>query len=132
MIEYLLHVVLPFNTGAPAIAAAAASLDDHAFRRRNRELVQQERDFLYARLSEMGLTRPLGVPSQANFLLIIDPPLGAPALVDALLEQGIIVRPMAGFGLPNALRVTVGLPEHNQRFLEAMRAVLAGVSVARA
>jgi histidinol-phosphate aminotransferase len=46
-------------------------------------------------------------------------------LVDALLHQGVIVRPMAAFGLPNAFRVTVGLREQNERFLAAMRTVLA-------
>ena len=122
IIEYLLHTVMPFNTGAPTIAAAAASLDDHAFHRHSRELVEQERDLLYARLSEMGLTC---LPSQGNFVLLLDPPLGMPVLVDALLHQGIIVRPMAGFGLPNALRVSIGLPEQNRRFLTALHAVLA-------
>lgn len=121
IIEYLSHVVLPFNTGALGMVAAAASLDDCVFRRRSRELVQRERTLLYARLSEMGLTC---LPSQANFLLVIDPPLSAPILVDALLHQGVIVRPMANFGLPNALRVTVGLPEQNERFVSAMQAVL--------
>ncbi len=121
LIKYLLHAVLPFNTGALAAVAAAASLDDHAFRRRSKELVQQERDFLFARLSELGL---FCLPSQANFLLIVDPPLGVPTLVDALLQQGIIVRPMASFGLPNALRVTIGLPRDNKRFLRAMRMAL--------
>jgi histidinol-phosphate aminotransferase len=74
----------------------------------------------------MGLTC---LPSQANFVLVVDPPLGAPVVVDALLHQGIVVRPMTGFGLPNALRVTVGLPEQNERFLAAMRVVLAGALV---
>lgn len=125
LIEYLLHVILPFNIGAFATVAAAASLDDHTFRRRSRELVQRERAFLLAQLSEMGLTC---LPSQANFLLVVDPPLGAPSLVDALLHQGVIVRPMAGFGLPNAFRVTVGLREQNEQFLAALRAALVEVS----
>lgn len=127
LIEYLLHTVLPFNTGALPMAAAAASLDDHTFRRRSRELVQRERAFLYARMWELGLTC---LPSQGNFLLVVDPPLGAPALVDALLQQGVIVRPMAGFGLPNAFRVTVGSREQNEQFLATLRTVLAEVPVA--
>jgi len=121
LIEYLLHTVLPFSTGALAIVAATASLDDHAFHQRNRELVQQERAFLCACLSEMGLTC---LPSQANYLLVLDPPLGASSLVDALLRKGVIVRPMAGFGLPNALRVTVGLREQNEQFLAAVRTAI--------
>jgi histidinol-phosphate aminotransferase len=129
LIEYLMHAVLPFNTGALPMVAAAASLDDHTFRRRSRELVQRERAFLYARMWELGLTC---LPSQGNFLLVIDPPLGAPVLVDALLQQGVIVRPMAGFGLPNAFRVTVGQREQNEQFLATLRTVLAEVPVAQA
>jgi histidinol-phosphate aminotransferase len=121
LIEYLLRTVTPFNTGDLACMAAAASLDDYDFRRRSRDLVTRERALLHARLSELGLTC---LPGQANFLLLIDPPLGAPALTEALLRQGIIVRPMAGFGLPNALRVTIGLPQENQRFLAAVRVAL--------
>jgi len=123
LIEYLMHVVLPFNTGALPLIAAAASLDDRSFRRRSRDLVLRERARLHATLVQMGLNC---LPSQANFVLVLDPPPGAPSLVEALLRQGIIVRPMAGFGLPNALRVTVGLPEQNDRFLAAMRAMLDG------
>jgi len=121
LIEYLMHTVLPFNTGALACVAAAASLDDYDFRRRSHDLVARERALLYTHLSEMGLNCLAG---HANFLLIVDPPLGAPALTDALLREGVIVRPMGGFGLPNALRVTVGLPEENRRFLAVVRAAL--------
>jgi histidinol-phosphate aminotransferase len=129
LVEYLLHTVLPFNTGALACIAAAASLDDYDFSRRSRDLVARERALLYTHLSEMGLSC---LPSQANFLLVIDPPLGAPALADALVRQGIIVRPMGGFGLPNALRVTIGLPEENRRFLAVMRTALSETLVLHA
>jgi histidinol-phosphate aminotransferase len=127
LIEQLKHTVLPFNTGALSIVAAAASLDDGAFRRRSQELAESERAFLFTRLSEMSLTC---LPSQANFLLILNPPLDTPVLVDRLLQRGIIVRPMAGFGLPHAFRVTVGLREQNERFLAAMHAVLGVALVA--
>jgi histidinol-phosphate aminotransferase len=124
IVEYLLHTVLPFNTGEPALAAARASLDDYEFRFRARELIQRERVRLYGRLLEMGLTC---LPSEANFLLIVDPPVAAPALVQALLRQAVVVRPMGGFGLPNALRVTVGSPEQNDQFLAAVRMVRSNV-----
>jgi histidinol-phosphate aminotransferase len=127
--EYLLHTVLPFNTGALACVAAAASLDDYDFSRRSRDLVVRERALLYTHLSEMGLNC---LPGHANFLLVVDPPLGAPALTDALLREGVIVRPMGGFGLPNALRVTIGLPGENQRFLAAMRTALSEALVLHA
>lgn len=124
LIEYLLHAILPFGTGALAAIAAAASLEDRTFRRRSRDLVQQERTFLHTRLTEMGLTC---LESQANFVLVLDPPKGVPIVVDALLHQGIIVRPMAGFGLPNAFRVTVGKRAENERFLASLRTILAVV-----
>jgi len=121
LIEYLMHTVLPFNSGGLALRAAAAALDDHEFQRRSRELAQRERAFLYSRLTQMGF---YCLPSQANFVLIVDPPVEAPALFEALLRQGVLVRPMAAFGLPNALRVTVGLREENERFLEAFQVAL--------
>jgi histidinol-phosphate aminotransferase len=127
IIEYLHHVVLPFNTGAPVMRAAAASLDDEEHHRRGRELVRQERDFLCERVIALGLTC---LPSQANFVLLVDPPGGAAALADAVLRRyGIITRPAGGFGMPNALRVTVGLHEHNERFVHALERALAAQRV---
>ncbi len=96
-------------------------------RRRSRELVWCEREYLRDRLSEMGLAC---LPSQANFLLVLDPPQEVPRLVDGLLRHGIIVCPMAAFGLVNAFRVTVGLREENDRFLGALQTVLDGSVVA--
>ncbi|HET7096695.1 MAG TPA: aminotransferase class I/II-fold pyridoxal phosphate-dependent enzyme, partial [Casimicrobiaceae bacterium] len=62
------------------------------------------------------------VPSHANFLLVR---VGdAAAIYQRLLEQGVIVRPVAGYGLPEFLRVTVGLPAENRRFLDALAAAL--------
>jgi histidinol-phosphate aminotransferase len=62
------------------------------------------------------------VPSAANFILVrVGQGL---AVYDALLRRGVIVRPMDGYGLPEHLRVTIGLPEENRRFIEALEAVL--------
>jgi len=121
IIEYLLHAVLPFNTGAPAALAAMASLEDDDYHRRSRALVTLEREFLAAGLTSAGLT-PL--PSQANFLLVPNVP-ACDDVVRRLLERGVIVRPMSNFGVPNALRVSIGLREHNLRFLDALAEILA-------
>ena len=64
------------------------------------------------------------VPSHANFLLVRFP--DAAAAYQRLLEQGVIVRPVANYGLPDYLRVTVGLPAENQRFIDAVAALLSG------
>ena len=119
LIEYLLHAVLPFNTGSPVAQAAMASLDDHEYHRRSRALVAAERRFLSEGLTAAGM-RP--IPSQANFLLVPRVPDCA-ALVDSLLRRGVIVRPLGAFGLTDAFRVSVGLHEHNQRFLDTLNEV---------
>jgi histidinol-phosphate aminotransferase len=66
------------------------------------------------------------LPSHGNFLLIrvADAGKGAARVYEALLRSGVIVRPVANYGLPDWLRVTVGLPEENARFLSALGAAL--------
>ena len=121
LIGNLSRTVMPYNTGQVAMIGAAASLDDDAHLQSSRELVWRERAFLQERLSGMGLTC---LESQANFLLVVDPPVDAADLAAALLRRGVLVRAMAGFGMENGLRVTVGLREENERFLDALTAVL--------
>ena len=67
------------------------------------------------------------LPSMGNFILVkvADDAQGANAINDALLRRGIIVRPVANYGLPHWLRVSIGLPEENDRFVRALRDVLA-------
>ncbi|EJS88769.1 histidinol-phosphate aminotransferase, partial [Pasteurella multocida subsp. multocida str. Anand1_buffalo] len=63
------------------------------------------------------------IPSKGNFVML---DVNQPALpiYQALLQKGVIVRPIAGYGLPNHLRISIGLPEENQRFLLALSEVL--------
>jgi histidinol-phosphate aminotransferase len=121
LIEYLLHTVLPFNTGAPVIQAAMASMGDVEFQERSRKLVEEERDFLFTRLDAMGLNSH---PSQANFIFVTDVPGGGQEFARMMLRTGVIVRPMDGFGEPNGIRVTVGLREQNEQLLKAVSEVL--------
>ncbi len=110
----------PFNVNALAQAAALAALADTAYVDESRALNREGR-----RVLEDGV-RALGrsfVPSHANFLLV---EVGDGAAVYAsLLRQGVIVRPVANYGLPGHLRVTVGLPAENRRFLDALAVALA-------
>ncbi len=87
--------------------------------RQSRDLNQRERERVSARLTAMGLTV---APSQANFYLL-DVKQSGRAVYDALLRKGVIVRPFAA--LPNSIRVTVGKPAENDRFLHALGEVLA-------
>ncbi|MFV1858042.1 MAG: histidinol-phosphate transaminase [Anaerolineales bacterium] len=121
LIEYLLHTVLPFNTGGPVIQAAMASMKDHDFQERSRKLVEEEREFLFSRLGNLGL---IAHPSQANFIFVTDVPGGGGAFAEKMLHTGVIVRPMDAFGQPNGVRVTVGTREQNERLLKAVSETL--------
>lgn len=121
LINYLQRTQWPFHSGAIALAAAMASLDDTAYHKRHREVVLAEQAYLYGMLDELKLKY---LPSQSNFVTFIDPPLAPTILAEQLLQQGIIVRPMADFGLPNAIRVTVGSHKENVKFIAALRTIL--------
>jgi histidinol-phosphate aminotransferase len=109
-----------FDVAATAQAAALASLGDEAELARRRALNKAGRGELEETLRAHGL-EPAG-PAIGNFLFV-DVGDGA-GLFDRLLRQGVIVRPLAGFGAPEAIRVTVGTPEENAFFAEALSAVL--------
>ncbi|MBI5035265.1 MAG: histidinol-phosphate transaminase [Chloroflexi bacterium] len=122
MTHYLQHAQIVFNTGEPILRAAAAALDDHAHLQATKELIAREREFLYQGFSDLDLTY---VPSQTNFILLVDLPCDVKNLNEGMLRRGVIIRPMAGFGMPNAVRVTVGTHDQNEKMLNAMRDVLA-------
>jgi histidinol-phosphate aminotransferase len=117
LIDYLLRVRQPFSVSSLAQRAALAALDDVEHVERSVALNRRERARVSAALVELGLAPP---PSQGNFVFF---DLGRPGrdLYDRLLKQGVIVRP---FGATSFIRVTVGTPEQNDRFLTALREVL--------
>jgi histidinol-phosphate aminotransferase len=114
-----------FDVNTQAQVAALASLDQPAEIERRRALTAEGRMVLEATLREHGLD-PAG-PAVANFLFV-DVGEDARPFFEALLRQGAIVRPMSGFGAPNALRITVGTPEENIFFAEALAAVRAATA----
>ncbi len=118
--ELLNRVRQPFNANAVAQAAAQAALADEAHIARSVALNREGMAQLEAGLGELGLA---WIPSAGNFLCV-DVGREAAPVYEALLREGVIVRPVAGYGLPRHLRVTVGLPEENRRFLEALGRVL--------
>jgi len=109
----------PFNVNNLAIAAAVAALDDHAFLAESYDLNRRGMEQIVAGLKHLGLEH---IPSHGNFVTFAVPD-GA-AINRKLLQQGVIVRPIAGYGLPNHLRVTIGLERENARFLEALEHAL--------
>ncbi|RJQ81725.1 MAG: histidinol-phosphate transaminase [Desulfobacteraceae bacterium] len=118
--ELLHRVRMPFNVNTLAQVAATAALDDTDFLGRTLATVHQGLDFLYAELTRRGLRY---FPTQANFFLV-DVGRQAADVFDALLRYGVIVRSMGAYGYPNFIRVSVGMPEENRRFLQALDKVL--------
>jgi histidinol-phosphate aminotransferase len=117
----------PFNVNSLAQAAAIAALNDKEFlakgARNNAEGYKQ----MTAAFDELGLEY---VPSFGNFVLVrVGADDGAGARVNlALLKQGVIVRPVAAYGLPQWLRVSIGLPQENAVFVEALKKALANAA----
>jgi len=120
LMECLNRVRLPFNVNRLAQAGARAALADTGFLKRTRELVWQGRDFLARELTRLGVAF---VPTQANFLLIEVGRSGR-QVYEAMLREGVIIRAMDAYGFPEHIRVNVGLPEENRRFLTAFRKVM--------
>jgi len=116
----------PFNVNSLAQAAALAALADVEYIETSRLLNREGMRVLEQGMRAMDIEY---VPSHANFLMIRIGDAGR--VYQRLLEQGVIVRPIASYGLPEHLRVTIGLPEENRRFLDALKTALAVSSEAR-
>lgn len=113
--DLMSRVRQPFNVNNLAIAAAVAALDDHLFVAESYELNRRGMEQLVAGLKRLGLEY---IPSHGNFVTF---KAGDGATVNQkLLKQGVIVRPIGGYGLPEWLRVTIGTEPENARFLEAL------------
>ncbi|MDD2904003.1 MAG: histidinol-phosphate transaminase [Syntrophales bacterium] len=120
LMDYLNRLRLPFNVNRLAQAAAQAALKDRAFWERTRAVVHEGRVYIYRELERLGLSY---TPSQANYILIrVDRP--AQEVYQAMLREGVIIRSMEEYGFPEHIRVNVGLPEENQRFIKALAKVL--------
>ena len=118
--ELLNRVRQPFNVNHLALAAAAAALDDGAHLERTRRLNREGLRQLESAFQRLGLDY---IPSIGNFVTV-DVGREAGPVFDALLRQGVIVRPVANYGLPNHLRVSVGTKAENDAFIAALEGVL--------
>ena len=123
MTDLLNRIRQPFNVSTVAQAAARAALDDTVFVRSSVELNERGRTQLTQALAAMGLEL---APANGNFVLVRIGPAGA--VFQQLLKCGVIVRPVANYGLPQWLRVTVGLPEENARFLLELPGAIAAAA----
>jgi histidinol-phosphate aminotransferase len=110
----------PFDVSVAAEKAGVAALGDRVFYDETLRMVSEGKGMLARELSAFGLKC---VESHTNFVVV---EVGGDdrAVVDGLIDAGVIVRPGAGYGLPGRIRVTVGRPEENRRFVAALRGVL--------
>jgi len=109
----------PFNVNRLAQEAALAALDDDAFLRRSRRVIRKGREQIETGCRRLGLSF---VHSVTNFMLI---EVGDGARVAReLMQRGVIVRPMQGYGLPQYIRVNYGTPAENQKLLQALAVVM--------
>lgn len=109
----------PFNVNSISLAAAAAALDDHAFVRQSYELNLAGMAQMTGGLQKLGLAF---IPSFGNFVTF--KVKDAKGVNLSLLKAGVIVRPIAGYGLPDWLRVTIGTENENARFLASLKAAV--------
>lgn len=118
--DILNRVRQPFNVDTVALSAATAVLDDEDYLQRSRDVNTAGLRQLQEAFDRMGLGY---IPSAGNFVAV---EVGEQAMgvYQALLAHGVIVRPIAGYGMPRHLRVSVGLPEENERFIEALSQAL--------
>jgi histidinol-phosphate aminotransferase len=105
----------PFNCNNLALAAAAAALDDHEFVARSQQVNRAGMEQLLTGFRHLGHEV---IPSCGNFVAFRAG--DAAAVNEKLLRQGVIVRPIAGYGMPEWLRVTIGTEPENRRFLQAL------------
>jgi histidinol-phosphate aminotransferase len=105
----------PFNVNSLALAAAAAALDDTDFIQKSYDLNREGMKQMTQGLTRLGLPY---IPSFGNFVSFRVPNAGQ--VFQRLLAAGVIVRPIAGYGMPEHLRVSIGLPSENARFLEML------------
>jgi histidinol-phosphate aminotransferase len=119
---YLQRARHPFNVNRLAEVAAEAALDDDEYRERLRRVIWEGIAYLTRELGALGFEV---WPSDANFLLARPGSAWAAprGVFEQLLREGVIVRPLGGFGMPEHVRITVGLPEENERLVKALRRI---------
>ncbi|HEB54796.1 MAG TPA: histidinol-phosphate transaminase [Gammaproteobacteria bacterium] len=117
--DILNRVRQPFNTNSLALAAAVAALADEAHLQRSIKVNAEGMQVFKQAFEQLGLEY---IPSVGNFICV---KVGdAAGVYEALLRAGIIVRPVANYGLPEYLRITVGRADENARFLDALKKIL--------
>ena len=121
IIEGLQKVRQPFNVNGLALACGLKALQNQSFVQHSIQINNEGKAFLKNKLNTIDCVIP---PSEGNFLYIEFKTINGIQLCENLLERGIIVRSMKSFGQNNAIRVTIGTLEQNQRFIKELHECL--------
>ena len=122
LIGNLLKVKVPFEPSLSAQAAGMAALDDVDFLTETLKINQEGMAFLKQEFDALGIEQ---IPSAANFITPVwDSEKTASTMTQNLLEKGVIVRQLTGFGWPNSIRISVGLESENQKCIESLKEIL--------
>ncbi len=118
--RYISQVHRPFQINTLAMEGAKAALTDKSFIKKTVQLVLEEKNYIYKSLDKLGVKY---WKTQANFITL-KPKMKADKVEAAMLKQGIMVRPVANFGAPGCIRVTIGDRQANAAYLKALKKVL--------
>jgi len=121
IVSFIDRIRPPFNVNSIAQAVVEKALKDTKNLKESLKLVQEGKKYLYSELEKIGLKF---VPSSTNFILIDVSPNKGFDVFQSLLKLGIIVRAMDEYDFPNHIRVTIGKPNENKKFIEGLRKVL--------
>lgn len=121
VVDLVQRIRMPFNVNSLAQAGAIAALQDIEYVEKSKKINAEGLDYFYREFDALGVSY---VRSQGNFVLF-DPGKDADGVALAMLKEGVIVRPLPGYGLGNRLRISIGLPAENHRAMEVLKKVLA-------
>lgn len=116
---YVRMLIKPFFINTLSLEAAIAALSDKEHLQKTANLIQTEKPRLYQVLDEVGMHY---WKSQGNFILI-KPTMDIKAFEEEMLKEGLMVRPVANFGAPGCVRVTIGTREANDAFIAALKSI---------
>jgi len=120
IINLLTLLQQPFSTNYIAQVGAIAALSDDKFVKKTLALITEGLKFIYSQLNTMGLQY---ITTQTNFLMI-KTPIGSKETHKRMLKEGVIIRPMEDFGIKDFIRINIGLPEENERFIRTLKKIL--------
>ena len=120
IIAQLVRLRRAFHLGSIEMEAAITAIGDQDHINKSVDLATASKQFLYDHFNRMGLTF---WPSETNFVLV-RVPLPSVEVADRLAKEGVLITPGAHFGIPDCIRVSIGLPEANEAFIQALETIL--------